>query len=212
MRRFRLNEAQFDQAFFRRHFINSISGFKSANLVGTVSPEGRGNLSLFSSAVHIGANPPLIGLLMRPLTVERQTYNYIKSSGSYTINHVNRSIVANAHYCSAKFDDKTSEFEACELTEEYLDGHKAPYVGESLLKMGVELVEELPVKSNGTILLIGRIRDVYLDENALLPDGNIDLKQLDTIAVSGLESYYEGNKIAHFPFARPGQFPQNTLK
>jgi len=57
---------------------------------------------------------------MRPLSVERQTYEYIKSTGQYTINHVHLDFIDKAHYASAKFDKAASEFEACELTAEYL--------------------------------------------------------------------------------------------
>ncbi|MFT6737257.1 MAG: flavin reductase (DIM6/NTAB) family NADH-FMN oxidoreductase RutF, partial [Kangiellaceae bacterium] len=57
----------------RANFINSLSGFKSANLIGTQSIEGVNNLSMVSSVFHVGANPPLIGMLIRPHTVKRDT-------------------------------------------------------------------------------------------------------------------------------------------
>ena len=47
----------------RAHFINSLGGFKSVSLVGTSDKEGNSNLAVFSSIFHIGANPPLIGLI-----------------------------------------------------------------------------------------------------------------------------------------------------
>ena len=55
----------FDQMekFYRAKFINSLSGVKSANLVGTVDKNGQENLSIVSSAVHIGANPPLMAIV-----------------------------------------------------------------------------------------------------------------------------------------------------
>lgn len=58
---------------YRANLINSVSGFKSANLIGTVSSKGNTNLAIFSSVIHVGANPPLIGLLMRPVSVPRHT-------------------------------------------------------------------------------------------------------------------------------------------
>lgn len=195
-------------SMFRRHFVNSISGYKSANLIGTISPEGRGNLSLISSVVHLGASPPLQGFVMRPLTVERQTYEYIKSSGVYTINHVHLDFIDKAHYASAKFESDQSEFEHCGLTEAYLGEHAAPFVGESKIKMAVQLEDEIPIKANNTIFIIGRITDFYVDEHAIQEDGNIDLSVVNDVAVSGLETYYKVKKEQHFPFARVGNWPK----
>ena len=50
----------------RVHLINSLGGFKSVSLVGTVDASGNQNLGIFSSILHIGANPPLMALLFRP--------------------------------------------------------------------------------------------------------------------------------------------------
>ena len=44
---------------YRAHFINSLSGFKSANLVATVDKKGLENLSIVSSCFHLGADPAL---------------------------------------------------------------------------------------------------------------------------------------------------------
>lgn len=195
-------------AMFRRHLINSLSGYKSANLIGTISPEGVPNLSLISSVVHIGASPPMQGFVMRPLTVERQTYEYIKANGQYTINHVHLDFIDKAHYASAKFDKEESEFEACQLTAAYLDGHEAPYVSESRIKLGMRYQDEFLIKQNNTIMIIGTIEHIYVDDAALHPDGNLDLSKIEDVAVSGLETYYKVDKAAHFKFARVGQWPQ----
>jgi len=74
----------------RTKLINSLSGFKSVNLCGTISKEGITNLSLISSVVHIGADPALMGFIMRPVTVRRDTYNNILETGHYTFNHLVR--------------------------------------------------------------------------------------------------------------------------
>ena len=50
----------------RANLINSVSGIKSANLIGSIDAEGRTNLSIVSSAVHLGSHPPLIGYIQRP--------------------------------------------------------------------------------------------------------------------------------------------------
>jgi flavin reductase (DIM6/NTAB) family NADH-FMN oxidoreductase RutF len=49
------------ERIFRLNLINSITGVKPANLIGTQSKEGNSNLAIFSSVVHMGSNPALVG-------------------------------------------------------------------------------------------------------------------------------------------------------
>ena len=50
---------------YRINLINSCSGYKSANLIGSVSNEGINNLAIFSSITHLGSNPPLLGFFSK---------------------------------------------------------------------------------------------------------------------------------------------------
>ncbi|MCL1114446.1 MULTISPECIES: flavin reductase family protein [Shewanella] len=186
----------------RAHFINSLSGFKSANLIGTQDQQGNTNLAIVSSVVHLGANPPLVAMIMRPHTVPRHTFENIKQTGVYTINQVNQSIFKQAHQTSARYDKHESEFEHTGLTTEYLSGFTAPFVKESRLKYSVKLAEHQHLAINGTELLIGEIIDVYVDDNAVAEDGFIDLQALDTVAVTGLDSYHSTHKLARLPYAK----------
>ena len=43
---------------YRINMMNSCSGFKSANLIGTKSNDGTPNVAVFSSVTHLGSNPP----------------------------------------------------------------------------------------------------------------------------------------------------------
>ena len=118
------------ERFYRANLINGISGYKPAALIGTRSPAGNSNLALFSSIIHLGADPALIAFIQRPVGVSGDTYRNILSVGAYTINLVPASILEKAHYTSAKFDPETSEFSACALTEEWIEGFTAPGVKE----------------------------------------------------------------------------------
>ena len=75
------------------NLINSCSGYKSANLIGTISKEGITNVAVFSSVTHLGSNPPTLGFIIRPTTVPRDTYKNILESGIFTINHVYEDIL-----------------------------------------------------------------------------------------------------------------------
>ena len=180
------NEIDRLEKIYRANLINSITGYKPANLIGTVSEDGITNLTIISSVFHMGSNPPLVGYIQRPVTTPKDTYDNIKANKYYTINHVHGQFIEKAHQTSARFEKDVSEFETCGLTEEYLNGFKAPYVQESKVKIGMKLVEEIPIVHNNTILMIGEIIEIHLEEQTLEKDGNLDLNLVNDVCISGL--------------------------
>ncbi len=187
----------------RVHLINSIGGFKSVVLVGTKDTDGIENLAIFSSLVHIGANPPLVALIFRPSPPERDTLSNILSTGFYTINHINESIYKQAHQTSARFDQKVSEFEEVGLTPEYKNNFSAPFVAESNVQLGVTFREKIDIQINDTAMIIGEITQLYLPENSLNSDGFVDIELLNTITCSGLDSYHKTIQLDRLSYAKP---------
>jgi len=196
---------QFDRVF-RLRLINSLSGYKPANLIGTRSESGQPNLAIFSSVVHLGADPPLIGFIQRPLTVARHTYDNIKATGVYTINHVHESFIEKAHTTSARYDRSVSEFDATGLHEDYLEDFTAPFVRESLIKVGVEYINEIPIQENGTILMIGKIVHIFVAPDAHMADGILNLDAVQDVVISGLNGYHRVEPIQSFRYARGENF------
>ena len=97
---------------YRLNLINSISGIKPANLIGTRSIDKIDNLAIFSSVVHLGSNPAQFGLILRPQSKNpRDTFANIHETKYYTINHVSESFIKKAHYTSAKLNRQQSEFD-----------------------------------------------------------------------------------------------------
>lgn len=193
----------------RLNIINSISGIKPANLVGSISKSGITNLAIFSSVVHLGSNPAMLGFIIRPgEKVRRDTFENIRETGIFTINHIHQDTTQRAHYTSAKFDSKVSEFEKCRFTEEYIDNFAAPFVKESSLKIGLKLIEELPIKINGTSMMIGEVQHLMVPDEAVMANGQLDLEQLKNVGISGLNNYYSLKRIANYPYARPEETPE----
>ena len=193
---------------YRLKFINSISGYKGVHLIGTKNKSDQTNLAIFNSIVHIGSSPPLIGFIMRPLTVERNTYSNIKETGYYTINHVHRSFLKKAHYTSTKFENTISEFDRCNLTPEYSKSFFAPFVEESNIKLGMKLKEDIEIEANGTRFIIGEIQEVIIEDDFIEEDGQIDLEKAKDVCVTGLNQYSSVVKIDKFPYARLSEFPE----
>jgi flavin reductase (DIM6/NTAB) family NADH-FMN oxidoreductase RutF len=190
---------------FRARFINSLSGFKSANLVGTQDAKGITNLSMISSAFHIGADPALMGMIIRPDGVPRDTLDNIKQTGVYTINQVSAQIYKQAHQTSARYDVNVSEFEQVGLTAEYINDVAAPFVAQSRLKFSLQVREIIPLAINNTILVIGEISHVLFVEQALKADGYLDIESLETVAVSGLDGYHTTKRLSRLSYAKPDQ-------
>lgn len=208
MKVFKLDDILHLEKQYRVSLINKISGFKSANLIGSISSKGVTNLAIFNSVTHIGASPPLLGFIMRPLTVERHTYENIKSQSYYTINGISKSIYKKAHLTSAKYPQTVSEFDAADLTQEFIKNFPAPFVRESNIKIGLSYQEEHLIKSNQTILMVGKIEYLILPQNIISEEGDIDLAALDSIAIAGLDSYYTCKRIDKLPYARIKKSPE----
>ena len=192
----------------RLKLINSITGVKPANLIGTRSSDGITNLAIFSSIVHLGSNPPLISFVTRTSKeVNRNTLANILSTNFFTINQIQKSFVKNAHYTSAKFNASTSEFQMCKLDEEYINNFYAPFVKQSNLKIGLELKEIIKITSNDSTLVVGEIKQITTKKEYLKDDFMFDLEKSGALAIGGLNEYFTIKNIAKFPYVRLNDFP-----
>ena len=206
------SDIQWMDRLYRLNLINSVTGIKPGNLIGTISNEGHTNLAIFSSVVHLGSNPALLGFILRPdLKVRRHTYENILETGYYTINHIHQDFIRQAHFTSAKFDKSISEFDACNLEAMYFEGFKAPFVRESKLGIGMKYLESNEIKANGTFMVIGEIQKIFCAKNAVDTKGHIDLDSLGSVGISGLNSYYKLVKTDQFEYARPENLPDFKL-
>ena len=186
----------------RIHLINSASGYKSANLIGTRSLNGQDNLAVFSSVIHMGSQPAVFGFLLRPATVPRHTWSNILATGVYTINHIHLQILEAAHQTSLKFPEDVSEFEATGLCAEMKGGFAAPYVAESPVQMGMKYLSHYEIKENGTILVVGQVEHLYADSQIVASDGWLQLDQAQTLTINGLDGYALPALIQRMPYEK----------
>lgn len=195
----------------RAALINSITGFKSLNLIGTCNPNGNTNLAIFNSVIHLGANPALMGFIIRPDSVERHTLSNIEETGFFTINHVNAENYQQAHQTSARYPSEISEFEACQFNTAYKNDFIAPYVKGCSISIGLSFQERIDIKLNGTILVIGKIEQLYFPSDAWCDDGYVDIEKAGTIACSGLDSYHLTKRLSRMSYAKVDKNPQETV-
>ncbi|QBG35848.1 flavin reductase family protein [Litorilituus sediminis] len=193
------------QTRFRAQLINSLSGFKSANLIGTTNNLEQTNLAMFSSVFHIGASPALVGFIVRPHTTPRHTLENIQQTKHYTINQVSNHIWPAAHQTSARYTRKQCEFQQTGLNKQFIADICAPFVKESPLKYALMLKEILPLTVNNTLLVIGEVTDIFCQKDIIHNDGYIDIEALGTVAISGLDSYHETQRLSRLSYAKPEQ-------
>ncbi|MGB2338859.1 MAG: flavin reductase family protein, partial [Flavobacteriaceae bacterium] len=179
------------------------TGYKSANLIGTQSADGKTNLAVFSSITHLGSNPPLIGFVLRPTTVPRDSYRNIKSSSFFTVNHIHHSTVADAHHTSAKYPEDVSEFSKTDFEAEYLDDFQAPFVKNAKVRLACRFLNEYPIKENNTLLLVSEILAIHVEDGILESDGWLNLQQAGSVTINGLDGYAKPKLIERFPYAKP---------
>ena len=203
---FHLKRQDFDDLdhLYKINLVNSCSGFKSANLIGTKSNDGIPNVAVFSSVTHFGSNQPLLGIIFRPVSdVPRNTYENIKETGQFTINHIHWDIIEQAHHTSAKYNKRISEFEVTELEEEYKNNWHAPFVKGAPVQIALTYCEEYKIKANNTIQLIAEIKDLYVKDELVEKDGFINLSKGNVMTINGLDGYALPSLKQRIDYQRP---------
>ncbi|GAA4327070.1 flavin reductase [Mucilaginibacter gynuensis] len=197
---------------YRVNLINSLIGFRALNLLGTISTDGMTNVCIVSSVFHLGANPPLIGMVIRPEREHNDTLRNIKTTGQYTLNNVMPEWFMQAHQTSASYPSGVSEFDTCGFNQKYLPGFKAPFVKESAISIGLELREMIDMALNGTTIIVGEITHILVADALIEEDGTVDHVKAQTMTVGGLDSYYLPELVGRLEYAKPDIAPHLLIK
>ena len=196
----------------RLNLINSCTGYKSTNLIATKSIDGQSNVAIFSSVTHLGSDPALIGFIMRPTTVPRDTYKNIKETGFFSINHVTVDMIEDAHHSSANYDMGISEFDKTNLEEEFKTGIEIPFVKGSPVQLYCKYLNEYHIKENDTIHIIASIERLFFEEELQHEDGWLQLDKGNVVAVNGLDGYCLPKLVDRLKYARKNQPTESFLK
>lgn len=188
---------------YRANLINTCTGYKSSNLIATRSGDGIENVAPFSSVTHLGSHPPLLGFILRPTTVQRNTWDNIRKTGFFTVNHIHAGIVREAHQCSAKYPSEQSEFEQTGLQAEYHGDFYAPFVKGSPVQLGCRFLRAYEIEENGCQHVLGAIEQMQLQDGLLGEDGWLNLGAGKTITATGLDGYALPELLDRLSYAKP---------
>ncbi|QRR00738.1 flavin reductase family protein [Dyadobacter sandarakinus] len=207
MQKFSTDQIAELEKHFRIKLINSLVGYKSLNLLGTMSNGQVTNLCVVSSAFHLGANPPLIGLVMRPEREHNDTLRNIRETGQFTLNNVLPDWYKQAHQTSASYPSGISEFDACGFEHYYIPGFQAPFVRQSTVRIGLQLRQTIDMEINGTTIVVGEIMEIAIDDDLLGSDGTINHVKAKTMTVAGLDAYFIPQAVGRLTYAKPDTEP-----
>tara|TARA_A100001011_G_scaffold36844_1_gene35002 strand:+ start:2753 stop:3382 length:630 start_codon:yes stop_codon:yes gene_type:complete len=188
---------------YKLNLINSITGYKSANMIGSRSNSGVENLAIFSSITHLGSNPALLSFTLRPNTVPRHTYKNFKENQVFTVNHVTLNQIEEAHHTSAKYDEEISEFNQTSLNPEYKNDFYAPFVKGSPVQLGCRYLNEYDIIENGCVLIVAAIEHIFIENQLLKDDGWVKLEDGDVMTINGLDGYALPKLRKRLDYARP---------
>lgn len=212
MQHFSIDDIQRFSTLYRLNLINSITGYKSANLIGTKSNSGDENLAIFSSITHLGSNPALLHFTLRPNKVPRDTYKNIKENKVFTVNHVSLAQIDQAHHTSAKYEEKISEFDQTLLEPEYKLDWYAPFVKSSPIALGCRYLNEYEIKENDCLLVIAAIEHIFIEDKLLQKDGWVKLELGKVVAINGLDGYALPQLQKRLDYARPKQIRKKNIE
>jgi flavin reductase (DIM6/NTAB) family NADH-FMN oxidoreductase RutF len=144
----------------------------------------------------------MIGFIMRPTTVPRDTYKNIKETGYFTINHITVDMIEDAHHTSANYELGISEFDKTNLEEEYKNDIATPFVKGSPVQLFCKYLNEYYIKENDTIHVIASIENLFFEEELEHKDGWLQLDKGKVVAVNGLDGYCLPTLIDRYQYAR----------
>ena len=188
----------------RTTFVNALWGPRPLWLAGTKNLKGVFNVAPFTNLVHVGANPPLAGMVFRPHSVPRHTLENLKNTGHLTLNAVSEGMLAQAHHTAARWEG--SEFEGTGLTPHIYPDFEAPGVQESPFTLGMKLEEIHQVEANNTLFVVLSLCWADVKDAAIGPDGFFDHPQ--ALGALGLDAYYRHEVVARFAYPKPDTTPE----
>ena len=194
--------AQMEQRF-RATFVNSLWGFRNLSLIGTCNEKLNVNFAVFNSLNHLGANPSLASITIRPPEADRHTFYNILSNTFFTVNNVTKEIYKAAHQTSARYPLLINEAEVNGLKTIWNEKYNVPYIGESSIVLVMKYEQHIELKINNTVLLIASLQEIILKNDVIEEDGFVNHLAANSINCVGLDAYYESNLISRLPYAKP---------
>lgn len=175
-------------------------------LISTIGPDGSGNLAPFSFFNGVSSNPAclVVSIASKVDTSggKKDTLHNIERTGEFVVNSVTSWMLDQAVHSAASYPYGIDEMLKAGLTPIASLKVKAPRVRESAVQFECtlhKLVEIGDGSPGSSTLVIGQIQMAHIAEQAITPDGRVDLTSLQPIGRLGGVSYAELGAILNRP-------------
>ena len=187
-----LDPEQIPIATLYQHLIRVIAPRPIA-WISTVSLSGNTNLAPFSFFTGVGAKPPSVVFCPsnRRDGTPKDSLKNILDNGEFVINAVPFRLAQAMNLSSAELPPEDSEFDLTGIETAQSIVVKAPRVLESPVSLECTLMHHLNLAPGpgGANIVVGRIVQIHLDDDALDHEGWADPALLDLIGRLGGSSY-----------------------
>jgi flavin reductase (DIM6/NTAB) family NADH-FMN oxidoreductase RutF len=147
---------------------------------------GRGSIITIAYAGVVNAEPPMIGIAVRP---SRYSYNIIKESNEFVVNIPNERLLKATDFCGVVSGRDIDKFEATGLTAHPSSKVRAPCIAECPVNLECMLKQVVSLGSHD--LFIGEVVALHAEETILRPNQSIDIhRALPFVYCPGAREYW----------------------
>lgn len=181
--------------------------------ISTVSADGVDNLAPFSQFQNLSYDPPMVMIACNqagdePCTFRKDTVNNIESTGCFVYNAVPFALRDQMNLTAPTYSPETDEFEVAGLHKLPSIQVAAKRVAESPIQFEcaylqtIRLPGAVPGGKGAVDLILGRVLEIHVDDEVLLPDGKLNYEKLQLLGRGG---YWDYCRMEHtFSMAVPG--------
>jgi len=180
--------------------------------ISTLSREGVHNLAPFSQFQNLTFDPPYVMFAANQNTTGRRKDTVVntEATGEFVWNMATYELREAVNKSAEELPPHVDEFEIAGLTKAQSKIVKPCRVAESPIHFECAYYTTIRLPGNGTMgtvdIVIGRVAGIHIKEDAIGPDGRIDILKLRPIARLGYHDYTSVESI--FSMTIPGNDPK----
>jgi flavin reductase (DIM6/NTAB) family NADH-FMN oxidoreductase RutF len=161
-------------------------------LAGTYDGNGKPNIAAIAWAGVCNADPPLVGLAVRP---SRHTHSAIVARKAFTLSIPTQDMAAATDFAGLATGRETDKFAVAGLSPVASEAVDAPYVAECPVILECSLYQQIAFPSH--TYFIGEVRDILAERAFLSTSGkHPDMMKFMPMAYdAGENAYYSLNKL-----------------
>jgi flavin reductase (DIM6/NTAB) family NADH-FMN oxidoreductase RutF len=180
--------------------------------ISTLSREGVANLAPFSQFQNVSYDPPIVLIAANQNTTgkRKDTVVNVEATGEFVWNMATYELREAVSLSSTEFPPEVDEFEAVGLEKAPSLVVKAPRVAASPVHFECRHLQTVRIPGNGDMgsadIVIGQVVRVHIRDDAMTPEGRLDIPKLKPLARLGYHDYTFVDR--RFELKPPGNDPR----